>query len=102
VGDIRDPAVDHEGQSADALFELGAGGDAGAAGVGEFGLSEQGDRIVAGEEDGEGAEGDLELLGYGLERFLRGLDKLEQLGSLGVGGDEVAAVVGHGETRAGR
>ncbi|HLO41543.1 MAG TPA: hypothetical protein VK176_11015 [Phycisphaerales bacterium] len=89
MGDVGDEVVDDEGEGADALFEMGGGGGAGAAGVGEVGLREEGGRVVGGEVDGQGGEGDVQLVCDRLEGFLRGLDQLEQHAALVVGGDEV-------------
>jgi hypothetical protein len=71
------------------LFELGGGGGAGAAGVGEVGLREDCRRVVGGEVDRQRGEGDLEFVGDGLEGFLRRLQQLKQHATLVLGGHEI-------------
>jgi hypothetical protein len=65
-----------------ALVELRGGGEAAAAGVGEFGLGEDLDGFVAGEIDGQGGDGGAEGLGDVIDRTVGALQEIEQVLSL--------------------
>jgi hypothetical protein len=77
-GGVADVAVEDEGQCVGTLVELGGGGEAAAAGVGEFSLGEELDGFVAGEVDGQRGDGGAEGFGDVLKRAVGALEEIEQ------------------------
>ncbi|MBY0114321.1 MAG: hypothetical protein K2Y21_16025 [Phycisphaerales bacterium] len=99
VGGVVDVAVEDEGQRVGALVELGGGGETAAAGVREFGLGEDLDRVVAGEIHGQRGDGGAEGLGDVIDRAVGALEEVEQELGLRRRGIEDVDAVRHGVPR---
>jgi hypothetical protein len=90
-GGVVDVAVEDERECMRALVELGGGGKPAAAGVGEFGLGEDFDGVVAGEIDRQRGDGGAEFLGDVIEAAVGALEEIDQEVLLAVGGNKDVA-----------
>jgi hypothetical protein len=90
-GGVVDVAVEDERECMRALVELGGGGKPAAAGVGEFGLGEDFDGVVAGEIDRQRGDEGAEFLGDVIEAAVGALEEIDQEVLLAVGGNKDVA-----------